>query len=417
MGLLIHGNEKTTSLLKMNAKTWMPLMGLVMGVTPVAFGAGETPTRWMVSTTDVVPTGPATDHLMDRDDACLFQVTVGVSSHTFATRGNWFAMAGFEPADIDAVAFRASGANAAHRSGLVFSLLSDESGWQDGDVLALGLGGTVERVISEDEIAMAMGVPGAALDLAGLDFDAQGRLVFSLQADVPGTMLGDVSRSDVLRMEGPGAISRVYTEGDVQFAMDMAAMDAGESSSAIGDVHGIAVSGDDVFVVVQSPTALDGAVLRLGLAPAFVANEAAMGLDGAELDALAAIPDGFDVGAIALNQHTAIPGTLVHGQGHGFTPGSVVLLMMVGDPGPGLATGLLGFGELLVSPVDMWWVSIMPFGAFPSATTDGMGSFALDFSLPNASQGVAWAGTQGWSFQALDLGNMALCAPFRVQVF
>ena len=45
------------------------------------------------------------------------------------------------------MAFRASGANAAHRSGLVFSLLSDESGWQDGDVLALGLGGTVERVI------------------------------------------------------------------------------------------------------------------------------------------------------------------------------------------------------------------------------------------------------------------------------
>lgn len=392
-------------------------MGLVMGVTPLAFGSNEAPTRWMVSTSGVVPSSPATDHLMDRDDACLFQVSVGISSHTYASRGNWFAIAGFEPADIDAVAFRASGGNAAHRSGLVFSLLSDESGWKDGDVLALGAGGTVERVMSEDEIAMAMGVPGAALDLDGLDFDAEGRLVFSLQADVLGTMLGDISRSDVLRMEGPGAISRLYTESDVQFAMDMAAMNAGESSGAIGDVHGVAVSGDDVFVVVQSPSGLDGAVLRLGLDPAIVADELAMRLDGAELDALAAIPDGFDAGAIALNQHTAIPGTSVHGEGHGFTPGGLVLLMMVGDPGPGLETGLAGYGELLVNPVDMWWVSLMPFGAFPSAVADGMGVFSVDFSLPLASQGAAWAGTQGWSFQALDLSNLALSAPFRVQVF
>lgn len=399
----------------MNVKTWS-LVGLQLCALWTGSALASEPGRWMVSTTGTVPSSPETDHLMDPDDASLFQVTAGVSSHAYATRGNWFAMAGFVPGDIDGVAFRSTGSLAGHRTGLLFSLLSNEAGFDDGDVLGLALGGAVERVIAEADIAMAMGVPDAALDLDGFDLDAEGRLVFSLQADVAGTMLGDVSRGDVLRMEGPGAISRLFTLDEVQFALDMAAANAGLSSGALGDVHGVAVDGEDVYVVVQSPSALDGAVVRLGLVPAIVADEAAMGLGGAELDALAIVPDAFDVGAIALDQHTTIPGTMVHGEGHGFAPGAPVALMMVGHPGGGYDTGLPGFGDLLVDPNDGFWTAAFPMG-YPIEMADNMGSFQVNFGLPAGSQGAAWAGTSGWSFQALDLSTLALTAPFRVQVF
>lgn len=402
----------------MNTKTWWPALGLFGLLTPLAPEglAQEAPARWIVSTTSTVPDTPETQALMDRDDACLFRVTNGEEAFAHATRGNWFAMAGMVPGDIDGVAFRSPGTSAAHREGLVFSLLSNEAGFLDGDVLGLGFGGGLERVVAEEDIALALGVPGAALDLDGLDFDGEGRLVFSLQADITGTMLGDVERGDVLRMEGPGAVSRLATTDDVQFALDMAAASIGVASGALGDVHGIAVVGADLFVVVQSPSSMDGAILRMGVAPKLVMDEAAVGLAGAELDALAALPAGFDVGAIALDQHTAVPGIAVHGEGHGFTPGAPVLLMMAGAPGPGLALGVGGFGELLMDPTDSFWLGAFG-GAFPVEVADGMGRFAVDFGLPGSSVGAAWAGTTGWSFQAFDLGNQSLTAPFRVQVF
>lgn len=402
----------------MNTKTWWPALGLCGLLAPLAPNglAQEAPARWLVSTTGTVPDAPETQGLMDGDDACLFRVEAGMDAFAHATRGNWFAMAGMVPGDIDGVAFRSPGAAAAHRGGLAFSLLSNEGGFLDGDVLGLGFGGALELVVAEADIALALGVPDAALDLDGLDFDGEGRLVFSLQADVAGTMLGDVGRGDVLRMEGPGAVSRVAAADDVQFALDMAAANAGVSSGALGDVHGVAVVGADTFVVVQSPSALDGAILRLGVAPELVLDEAAVGLAGAELDALAAVPNGFDVGAIALSQHTAVPGTAVHGEGHGFTPGAPVLLMMAGAPGPGLDLGVGGFGELLMDPNDAFWLGTFG-GTFPMEVADAMGRFAVDFGLPSASTGAAWAGTTGWSFQAFDLGNQALTAPFRVQVF
>ena len=69
-----------------------------------------------------------------------------------------------------------------------------------------------------------------------------------------------------------------------------------------------------------------------------------------------------------------------------------------------------------MDPSDSFWLGTLG-GAFPVEVADGMGRFAVDFGLPGASAGGAWAGSDGWSFQAFDLGNMNLTAPFRVQVF
>lgn len=399
----------------MNVKWNGPLVGLALILLGTSASAQSE--RWLVSTTSTVPGGAATDALLDKDDACLFQVDVGQSSHTHTTRGNWFAMAGFVPGDIDGLALRGGAALAGHRSSLLFSLLSDEAGFQDGDVLGLGAGGQVEVVVAEADIALALGTPDASLDVDGFDFDAEGRLVFSLQADLSGTMLGDVERGDILRMEGPGAVSLLHSTSDVQFALDMAASLAGVGSGALGDVHGIAIVDGEVCVAVQSPSALDGAVVRVGPSPAIVTNETSMRLSGAELDALAALPSSYAVGSIALSQHTAVPGTLVHGEGHGFTPGAPVIMMMVGDPGPGLDLGVAGYGELMVDPNDGFWSAHYPLTGFPLQIADAGGSFQVDFGLPTGSAGVAWAGTSGWSFQAFDLSTLSLTAPFRVQVF
>ena len=136
----------------MNTKTWWPALGLFGLLAPLAPSglAQEVPGRWMVSTTGTVPDTPETQALMDRDDACLFQVAAGEDAFTHATRGNWFAMAGMVPGDIDGVAFRSQGGAAAHREGLVFSLLSNEAGFLDGDVLGLGFGGSLEQGTETD---------------------------------------------------------------------------------------------------------------------------------------------------------------------------------------------------------------------------------------------------------------------------
>jgi len=367
------------------------------------------PDRWLVSTTDNLTVGG----LMDQDDACLTQVGPGMTPHTYFGQGNWFAVAGFQPGDIDAVGLLPVGSGDDWRGALAFSLLSNEGGFLDGDVLGIGPGGGVMTLVHEAALAALLGVANASLDVDALDYDSQGRLMFSLQGFLPGTVFGDVENGDILRLEPNGTLSRPFTEADVQAAYDA----TGAGGGTVGDVHGLTVFGQDVFVAVQSPSAVDGTVLRLGANPVIMTPEANLGLGGAELDALTALGGAWDVGAIALDTDVSVPGAFVHAEGHGFTSGAPVLLLMAGLPGFDPGYGLSGFGDVFLDLTDPWFLLSSMTAGLPVVGADVMGSFALDFQLPPGEWGGTWKGGQGWSFQALDLANLSLSAPFRVQLF
>lgn len=384
---------------------------LVLGPTlaGVASADADCPDRWLVSTTDpLAPMG-----LMDHDDACLFQVGPNMPAFTSWTLGHWFALAGFQPSDIDAVGLLPVGLGNDHRAAIAFSLLSNEGGFLDGDVLGIGPGGGLVTLVPEAALSALLGVPTANLDVDAVDYDELGRLVFSLQGDLSGTVFGNVDNGDVLRLEPDGSLSRPYTEADVQAALDQTGM----TSGPIGDVHGVTSYLGDLFVALQGPSDVDGGVLRLGAAPLIVAGDLVLGLGGAELDALTALESGWDLGTIALDTDVSVPGAFVHGEGFGFTPGAPLLLFVAGQPGFEPGYGFGGFGDLFLDPLDPFLLQATAAVGFPVVLADGVGHFSLDFQLPAGVWGGAWMGGQGWSYQALDLMNFALTAPFRVQLF
>lgn len=386
-------------------------LGLTLGLASLqpASAMQGSPDRWLVSTTNNLTVGG----LMDTDDACLTQVGPGALPHTYFGRGNWYALLGFEPGDIDAVGLQPVGAGDDWRGALAFSLLSNEEGFLDGDILGIGPGGGVVKLVPEEALAALLGVPGTSIDVDALDYDSGGRLLFSLQGFLSGTVLGDVNNGDILRLEPDGTLSRPFTEADVQAALDA----TGSGSGTVGDVHGLTVFGLDVFVAVQSPSSVDGTVLRLGNSPVIMAPEGSLGLGGDELDALTALDGAWDVGAIGLGSDVSTPGAAVHAEGHGFSANAPVLLLMAGLPGYDASFGLSGFGDLFIDLNDPWLLASSAAAGFSIVATDATGSFTLDFQLPPGEWGGTWNGGQGWSFQALDLVNLSLAAPFRVQLF
>lgn len=386
------------------------LAGLTLSQGVLA--ADVMPDRWLVSTTAIV--APEIG-LIDGDDVCLFQVEVGMPAFTHTARGHWFAQAGFIPGDVDAIAML-PGTAAGRRGSIAFSLLSNEGGFLDGDILGVGPNGALEVLVTESTLLAALGLPLGGIDVDGLDFDDQGRLLFSLQNNASGSVIGYVNNGDILRLEANGGLSRVYAEDEVQAALDVALTDAGLPIAPLGDVHGIAFFGGDVYVAVQSPTAVDGSILRMGSVPALVADEVSLGLQGSELDGLVALGANWNVGSVGLDHSSAMPGNVVRGEGHGFTPDSLVMILMAGQPGFGLDLGFGGFGELFIDPNDPW-LQVAAAAGFSLVASDASGSFGMDFQLPPGEWGGMWSGGQGWSFQALDLANLELTAPFRVQLF
>ena len=363
----------------------------------------------MVSTTDpLAPMG-----LMDHDDACLIQVAPGKAAFTSLTLGHWFALAGFQPGDIDALGLLPVGLGDDHRAALAFSLLSNEAGFLDGDVLGIGLGNGLVTLVPEAALTALLGVPTANIDVDALDYDELGRLVFSLQSDLAGTVFGDVANGDVLRLEPDGSLSRPYTEADVQAALDQTGM----ASGPIGDVQGVTSFQGELYVALQGPSSVDGGVLRLGAAPLLVVGDLDLGFGGAELDALTALESAWDLGTIALDTDVSSPGTFVHGEGHGFTPGAPLLLLVSGTPGFEAGFGFGGFGDVFLDLLDPTFLAATSVAGIPVVWADMGGSFAVDFQLPLGLWGGTWMGGNGWSYQALDVTNLALTAPFRVQLF
>ncbi|MFT6714404.1 MAG: hypothetical protein ACJAVJ_001690, partial [Planctomycetota bacterium] len=104
---------------------------------------------WIVSTTSPIPDGAG---LLDGSDAAMIRVEVGRTPRVQTSMAGWLAMTGFEPSDIDGFALRPGIQGPAHRSSMAFSLLTNEGGFRDGDILGLAQGGGATVLVSEDAL-------------------------------------------------------------------------------------------------------------------------------------------------------------------------------------------------------------------------------------------------------------------------
>lgn len=364
--------------------------------------------RMIVSTTDDV--SAAAGLPFPAADGDLVAVERGAAVLPFFAGGHFQATGGFTPTDIDAYANLPTslpGRGAGH----VFSLLSNEGGFLDGDLLVVGTGG-VSLLISELDLANALGAPGANIDVDALTYDDQGRILFSLTTDLTGTSLGTVLDGDILRLElGFAGVTRVLSEAEVQARVTQAT----GLNDPILDVQALEWATGELWVAVQSPSRHDGSILAVGNTPRVVLDEVDMGLAGAEVDALAEVRPGDEVPVCHMAPAEAMPGDVLHIETRG-RAGAVLMVLMAGNTGSLNLGRFPGFGELYLDPSDPWLTALLLAQAIPFVQLDGAGEFRADWAVPSGTEfGTGFGGELGWSFQLMDVATREFSAPFRVQ--
>lgn len=363
--------------------------------------------RMIVSTTDDVSAAATLPFPVSDGD--LVAVERAVPVVPFFAGGHFQGTAGFTPTDIDAYANLPTslpGRGAGH----VFSLLSNEGGFLDGDLLVIGTGG-VSLLVSELDLATALGVPGANLDVDALTYDDQGRILFSLTTDQTGTTLGTVLDGDILRLElGFAGVTRFLSEADVQARVSQST----GLNDPILDVQALDWATGELWVAVQSPSRHDGSILAVGQTPRLVLDEAEMGLAGAEVDALAEVRPGDETPVFHMSPAEALPGDVLHIETRG-RAGAALVVFMAGNTGSLNLARFPGFGELYLDPADPWLNMLLATQRMPVVQLDGNGEFHTDWPVPAGTQfGTGFGGELGWSFQLMDVGTREFSAPFRV---
>jgi hypothetical protein len=362
----------------------------------------------VVSTTDdVAPAVGLPFSVLDGD-----MVTVQASQPVapFFAGGHFQATCGFVPGDIDAFT-RLPGSRAGRAGSIVFSLLSNEGGFLDGDVLVLASGGGASLLVSELDIATALGASGVSIDVDALTFDGQGRILFSLTDNLSASVLGPLSDGDILRLEPGPAVTLVFSEGDVQTRFTQAT----GMTDAILDTQALEWANGELWVAVQSPSRHDGSIIAIEGTPHIVTDENDLGLGGAELDALGDMRPGDEIPAFHLSAELAFPGDLLHVEVRG-RPGAKLVVLMGGGFGYVSVARFPGFGGVYIDRLDPWLNALLVGRALPLIVLDGAGKFSRDFRLPAGTEfGTGLAAELGWTFQLMDFDTKEFSAPVRVQ--
>ncbi|NOT31649.1 MAG: hypothetical protein HOP15_14475 [Planctomycetes bacterium] len=360
--------------------------------------------RVVVSTTDDVAASAGIPFQVTDGD--LVVVEPGSPVTPYMADGHFHASCGFVPSDIDAFAYLPNSTPGRAES-RAFSLLSNEGGFLDGDILVLARGGGAAVLFTELSIATALGSSAANIDVDALAYDDQGRILFSL-ADTLGTVLD----GDILRLEpGLSGVTLILSEADVQARFTQAT----GLTDAILDVQALEWGGGKLWIAVQAPSRHDGSVVSMEGTPRVVYDENDLGLGGAEIDALGEMRPGDEVPALHLSKQLALAGDLVHVEARG-QPGALAFVFMAGRSGFIDLRRFAGFGGLYVDRQDPWLMALRASHALPIVRFDGAGRYAADFNLPTGAEfGIGPAGEFGWSFQMLQFGPARLAAPFRVE--
>jgi hypothetical protein len=342
------------------------------------------------------------------DDSALIAAGGAATPFPYFVEGHWLGTTGIVVGDVDAFA-RRPGSIPGSAGSMLFSTLSNEGGFLDGDILGLAARGGIELVVAEVDLATALGTPATSIDVDALAYDAQGSLLFSLADDLPATIFGTVLDGDVLVRDSQGLVTIALTESDVQMRFTLATA----STSAIGDVSGLEFSGGEIWVTVLSPSTFDGAILSCGAVPAVVADEATMGLGGAELDAVALAGSGDEIPTFTMLPGSAAPGAPLAVEAHG-RPGTILVALMAGYTGWMNFASRPGFGAWYFDPLDPWLNTVLGMSA-TYVRLDSQGIFRTTWALPTGNvYGTGYSGEEGWSFQAVEVPTLELSAPYRV---
>ena len=186
-------------------------------------------------------------------------------------------------------------------------------------------------------------------------------------------------------------------------------------TDAILDVLGLEIVNGETWVSVQSPSSMDGAVIRISGTPQVVIDEATMGLGGAEIDALGPMRAGDEIPSFQMSLAQALPGDVVHVEARG-RPGALCLVLMAGKTGFVDFARHPGFGAWYLDRHDPWFLTLQSTHTLPVVLLNGSGQYAVNWRLPTGTEfGLGLANELGWSFQMVDVGNLELSAPCRVQ--
>jgi hypothetical protein len=285
--------------------------------------------------------------------------------------------------DIDAIHERPSGSLASQR--LLFSIGTDEAGFKDGDIIALGAGGEFEVHTAEAAFIAAAGITDGNVDIDAYELDTDGSVLFSfgdneassfLSGDTPGL----VKDGDVLSWPAGSALAEmVYTEPQINAfvtqALGVAATTTDTTGLARDPVSGV------LLFSVQSPTNHDATVFSAAQGGSVLPghSEADFGFTGApELDAL----------CVAFHRHPSVATSVAKP-----APGDTIVLQLSGaTPGfPHLAFVSLTLGPTQF-PLSGWGGFVLAQDALLSAALsgaslllivpDGAGRGTLSSTLP-----------------------------------
>ncbi len=277
--------------------------------------------------------------------------------------------------DVDALHESVGGATAV--DGLYLSLLSNEDGFLDGDVLrATPAGFVVHR--SEAEFEALIGSLDGEIDVDAFQLDDDGTMLFSLAENeesslLSGDAVGWVADGDIL-IWAPGdpQAAILFTESQVD---DMVSAALG-ASTTMGDVKGLARDPQSgaVLFSVQSPSNHDASVFSTAGGGALVAGqtEADFGFGtNAELDALTVARSSYRSLTVSSGQPQA--GETLTIELAGAAPGEVWIILAALDWEAAPVLGLDGWGGLVLSP-DVLFSIMLGSAANLAVVTDGTGA-------------------------------------------
>jgi hypothetical protein len=365
---------------------------LAFGIATLSCGvAAAEPQQIVMSLTDGVtlPSGIA-------DDEELIAVAPGLAPRKFLSDTSLALYFGDrnndglfdEPNDIDALAFLSSVPFVAMTESLVFSLLSDQNGIKDGDVVRFAPQEPVtglEVLFSEAFLAAAISANDGNIDVDAMAFGPDGAFWFSLAEDESTGPQSIVMQDDTVFVLAVGAstASVAFTAGQMETFAKTA---LGVTTSTV-DVLALEFAGNDLLFTVQSPTAHDATILSVangGMVWAG-ATEATFGFGAdVECDALALF-SGSPFSSLDAEPAAPTSGVPLVVTLDGATPNTPVLLVLSGTVAKaGAGWPVAGFGALVPSPFDPIFLAGVANAPALVAVTDPAGIVAYSGAAPSA---------------------------------
>lgn len=291
-----------------------------------------------------------------------------------------------EPNDVDALAILPTAPGAPAIGSVVFSLLTDQGGIKDGDVVRFDPADPIdglEVLFAESFFVTALSANDGNVDVDAIAFGPDGSLWFSLAEDETVGPNSVVMQDETIFAIAPGASTAVVAYGAAQ--IEAIAKTALGTTTAIADVLALEFDGADLLFTVQSPTAHDATILstRNGGTIHLGAAESTLGFGAdVECDALALAPSAVFASLDAEPNVSPVGGNVAVVV-EGLTPNQPAVLVLSGTLAKnGAGWPAPGFGALVASPFDPIFLAAAGYAPALVGISDGQGVLGYTGTAP-----------------------------------